>query len=105
MIEACGLQSDFLRLDFGKRSLGKNIRGDVLDRRVGNFMNEADVPVLAGRNSGDDFAPGDFGIDDGFAATPSVIDHDNEILHPAPTVTGQLVNNPNIAENRNMVKT
>src|SRR5690242_8355225 len=35
MIKACGLQIDFLRLDFGKRSLGKNIRGDVLDRRVG----------------------------------------------------------------------
>ena len=40
-------------------------------------------------NAGDDFAPGDLGIDDGLAAASSIIDHDNEILHQAPAVTGK----------------
>jgi hypothetical protein len=53
VIEACGLQVDFLRLDFGKRGFGKNIRGDILDRCAGDLVNEADVPVLAGSNAGD----------------------------------------------------
>ena len=32
-------------------------------------------------DAGDDLAPRDFGIDDGFAAAPAVVDHYNEILH------------------------
>jgi hypothetical protein len=30
-VEACGLEVDFLRLDFGKAGLGQNISGDVFD--------------------------------------------------------------------------
>jgi len=44
-------------------------------------MDEADIGVFAGRNARDDFAAGDFGVDDGLAAAPSIIDHDDEILH------------------------
>jgi hypothetical protein len=31
VVEACGQEVDFLRLDFGKAGLGQNIRGDVFD--------------------------------------------------------------------------
>jgi hypothetical protein len=44
-------------------------------------VNEADIGVFAGRDARDDLAASDFGVDDGLAAAPSVIDHDDEILH------------------------
>jgi hypothetical protein len=82
MIEARSLQADLFSFDFGEVGFGQNVRGDVLHRRVDDLVNEADVPVLTRRDAGDDFTPGDFGVDDGLAAAPSVVDHHNEILHP-----------------------
>src|SRR5882724_3993147 len=90
MIEARSLQVDLRRFDFGEGGFGQNIRGDVLHRRVDDLVNEADVPVFTGRHASDDFASGDFGIDDGLAAAASIVDHDNKILHQAPAVTGKL---------------
>jgi hypothetical protein len=46
-------------------------------------MNEADVLVFTGDDARDDFAPGDFGIDDGFASPSAIIDHHDKILHAA----------------------
>jgi hypothetical protein len=83
MIEVRSLQVDLLRFDFGEGSFGQNIRGDVLHRGVDDLVNEADVPVLTRRYAGDDFTPRNFGVDDGLAATSSVVDHHNEILHQA----------------------
>src|SRR5665213_3645086 len=81
VIEMAGLQIGVSRLDFGNGGLCQNLGSDVLSRAIGYLMDEADVPVLAGHDAGDDVAPGDFGIDDGFAAAPPVVDHHNEILH------------------------
>ncbi|MBA2402076.1 MAG: hypothetical protein H0V72_25950 [Bradyrhizobium sp.] len=58
-----------------------SVGGDVLDGGIDDFMDEADVLVFARHDPGDDLAPGDFGIDDGFPAAPTVIDHYDEILH------------------------
>lgn len=68
MIEARRLQIDLTRFDFRQGGLGKNIGCDVLDGRIGDFVNETDVPVLAGCNPSHDLAPGDLGIDDRLAA-------------------------------------
>jgi hypothetical protein len=38
MIEAGGLQVDFLRLDFRKGRFGQNFGGNILDRRARNFV-------------------------------------------------------------------
>src|SRR5262245_38270676 len=87
VIEASGLQIDRFRFDFRQCGFGKNVVGDILDRRAGYFMNEADVSVFTRHHAGDDFAPRDFGIDDSLAAPTSIVDHDNKILHRAPAVT------------------
>ena len=81
MIEAAGLQIGPGGRDFGKCCLRQNLGGNIVDRNVSDFMNEADVLVLAGGDARDDFAPGDFGVDNGLAPAPSIIDHDHEILH------------------------
>src|SRR5712664_2111902 len=81
MIETAGLQIGARDLDFGNDSLRQNLGGDIVDRSVGDFMNEADVLVFAGGNARDDFAPGDLGIDNGLAPAPSIVDHHDEILH------------------------
>src|SRR5882762_8003922 len=81
MIEPAGLQIGPGDPDFGKRGLRQNLGRDIVDRRVGNFMNEADVLVFAGGNARDDLAPGDLGIDNGLAPAPSIVYHHNEILH------------------------
>src|SRR5258708_6049041 len=81
VIEAAGLQIGAGGRDFGKCCLRQNLGGNIVDRSIGDFMYEADVPVLAGRDASDDVAPGDFGIDNGLAAAPSIVDHDHEILH------------------------
>jgi hypothetical protein len=83
MIEMAGLQFGARDRDFRERCLRQNLGGDIVDRRIGDLMNEADVFVFAGRNARDDFAPGDFGIDDGLAPAPTVVDHHDEILHGA----------------------
>jgi hypothetical protein len=72
MIEPAGLQigaggGAFAQRDFAERGLRQNFGGDIVDRGIGDFMNEADVLVLARRHARDDFAPCDLGVDDGLA--------------------------------------
>jgi hypothetical protein len=43
MIEAIGLQLGAGHRDFGKCCLGHNLGRDVIDCRIGDFVNEADV--------------------------------------------------------------
>ena len=80
-IEMVGLQIGVCRVDIRHRRLDQNIGGDIFDGRIRDFMDEADIPVFAGRDPGDDLAPCDFGIDDRLAATAAVIDHHDKILH------------------------
>jgi hypothetical protein len=89
MIEARNLQVDLFSFDFREVGFGQNVRGDILHRRIDDLVNEADVPVLTRRDAGDDFTPGDFGVDDGLAAASPIVDHHNEILHQAPAVTNR----------------
>ena len=63
MIEAVGLQIGAISRDFGWRRLGQNLLGDVLDRTVHDFVDEADVAVFTGRYARDQLASRDFGID------------------------------------------
>ncbi len=56
MIEAVGLQIGPGGRDFGKGCLRQNLGGNIVDRSIGDFMNEADVLVLAGCDACDDFA-------------------------------------------------
>src|SRR5258708_27453957 len=94
MIETAGLQIGARDRDFGNGGLRQNLGGDIVDRGVGDFMNEADVLVFAGDDARDDFAPGDLGIDNGLAPAPSIVDHHNEILHggsPRPRKAGVAV--------------
>ena len=81
MIEPVGLQVGAGRLDFGNGRLRQNLCGDILDRGIRDLVDEADVPVFAGRDAGDHLPPRDLGIDDGLAPAPAVIDHHDEILH------------------------
>jgi hypothetical protein len=80
VIEAAGLQIGAGRPDFGKGCLGQDLGGNVVDRAIGDFMDEADVLVFAGHDTRDDLPPRDFWIDDGLATAPSVVDHHDEIL-------------------------
>ena len=80
VVESAGLQIGARQADFGNGGLRQNLGGDILNRGIGDFMNEADVPVFAGGNTGDYFAPGDFGIDHGLAPAPAIVDHYHEIL-------------------------
>src|SRR5581483_504930 len=81
VIEAIGLPIEVIDRDFGEGGFGQNLLGDVLDRAVHDFVNEADVGVLARGDPRDHFAPGHLGIDHGLPATAAVVDHDDEILH------------------------
>jgi hypothetical protein len=83
IVETVGLPIGAGRPGFGHCSLRQNLGRDIINRGIGDLVNEADVLVLAGHNARDDFPPGDFGIDDGLASAPSIIDHHNEILHAA----------------------
>ena len=81
VIEMARLQIAACGTDVGEGGLAENIGGDILNAGIRDFMNEADVLVLARHDPRDDFAPGDFGIDDGLASAPAIIDHHDEILH------------------------
>ncbi len=48
MIEPVRLQIGAGRRDFGYGGLRKDVLGDVLDRAVGDLVNEADIAVFAG---------------------------------------------------------
>src|SRR5262249_19170862 len=81
VIEAVCLPIEVLGGDFGEGGLGQNLLGHVLDRAVHDFVNEADVAVLARGDPGDHLTPRHLGIDHGLAPTAAVVDHDNKILH------------------------
>jgi hypothetical protein len=83
MIGTDGLQVDVFRLDLGEGGLGEDVVGNVFYYEADDLVDEADIPVLAGGNACHDLAAGDLGINDGFAAPPPIVDHHNEILHPA----------------------
>ena len=81
MVEAASLQVRARDRDFRQRRLRQNLGGDVVDCGIGDFVDEADIFVFAGSHARHDLAPGDFGIDDGLAAAPAIVDHHHEILH------------------------
>jgi hypothetical protein len=81
MIDFCGLQICFSHADIGNRSLGNDIGRDVVNAAIFDFVNEADIPVFAGRYTRDYFPPGYLRIDDRFASASSVVNHHDEILH------------------------
>src|SRR4030081_1198391 len=83
MIKAVGLQISAGCRNFGKGCLRQNLGGDVIDRTVGNLVDEADILVFAGRNPRNDFTPGDFGLDDRLAPASPVVGHHDKILHEA----------------------
>ena len=81
MIEAAGLQVGAGDRDFRQGGLRQDLGGDIVDGGIGDFVDETDIPVFAGRHARDDLAPGDLGIDDSLASAPAIIDHHDEILH------------------------
>ena len=83
MIEMAGLQIGARYGNFWKGGLVENLVGNIVDRMIGDLVNEADILVFAGGDARDDFPPRDFRIDDGFAPASSVVDHDNKILQMA----------------------
>src|SRR6202451_1852193 len=87
MVEAAGLQIGAGSGNFRQRRLRQDFGRDVPARGIGDFVDEADVPVLAGGDARDHLAPGDLGIDDGLASAPAVVDHHDEILHMAPALS------------------
>jgi hypothetical protein len=50
VIERAGLQIGAWRADLGKGGLGQTIGGDILDRGIGDFMDETDVFIFTGHN-------------------------------------------------------
>jgi hypothetical protein len=106
VIETAGLQIGPGDRDFGNCRLRQNLGGNIVDRSIGDFMNEADVLVFAGYDAGDDFAPGDFGIDNGLAPAPSIVDHDHEILHKGTLFASRTraCDVTSISENQKLVK-
>ena len=108
VIETARLRIGVRRRGRGNGCLGEDFRRDVVDRGVGDFVDEADVVVLARRHAGDDFAARDFRVDNRFAPAPPIVDHHDEILHgPSRLVRAADGRRgaPNISENRNYVKT
>jgi hypothetical protein len=81
VIEMAGLQVGSRRADIRHRSLDHDVGGDIFDRRIRDFMDEADILLFAGSDPGDDLTPCDFRIHDGLAAAAAVIDHHDKVLH------------------------
>jgi hypothetical protein len=63
VIEMTGLQTRSGRADLRQGGLAENLGGDVLNRAICDFVDEADIAVLTRRDPGDDLAPGDFRVD------------------------------------------
>ena len=76
-----GLQVRTRRADFGQGRLTENLGSDVPDRTAGDFMDEADIPILPRRDPGDDLAPCDFRVNDSFVTAATVIDYRHELRH------------------------
>ena len=53
VIEIASLQIGFGRREVGNGGFAENVGDDILDRRIGDLMNEADIPVFAGRHARD----------------------------------------------------
>ena len=70
VIEATGLQIGPGRPDFGKGCLGQDLGGNVVDRAIGDFMDEADILVFAGRQARNHFALRDLGMGSTTASRP-----------------------------------
>ena len=105
VVETAGLQIGTGRPDLGQGRLAENLRSDVLDRAVRDFMDKADVPVFARGDPGDDLAPCDFRVDDGLAAAAAVVDHDDEVLHAWRShLIPYVGDEDSISENRKLVK-
>ena len=68
------IESIRLQIGVGASDIGEGGFGQDLGGGIGDLVNEADIAVFAGRDARDDFAPGHFGIDDGLATAPSIID-------------------------------
>jgi hypothetical protein len=81
MIEPGGLQIGGRSRNFGQGGLRQDLSGDIVDRAVGDLVNEADVAVFAGGDARDYFTARDFGIDNCLATAAAVVDHHDEILH------------------------
>jgi hypothetical protein len=101
-IELAGLQVCASLVNLWEGGFAEDLGSNVSDRTIGDLMDEADIAVLTRRYSGNHFAPGDFGIDDGLATTAAIVDHHDEILHAGdvPHWKRQV----SISENRNKVK-
>jgi len=106
VIETVGLEHGGIGCDLGKGGLGQNILGDVVDRAVNDLMNEADVAILAGGDARDHLSSRNFRIDNGFATAAPMVDHHDEILHPAPAASAKSdsIRRASISENQNTVK-
>ena len=89
VIEMAGLQIAARRADLRQGRLAEDLGGDVLDRAIRDFMDEADIAVFTRRDPGDDLASCDFRVDDGLATAAAVVDHHDEILH-----AGDLTSSP-----------
>ena len=59
----------------------RGCRRDVLNRRLRNLVDEADIGILSRRDPRDDLAPCHLGIYDRFTAAAAIVDHDDDILH------------------------
>src|SRR6187399_2875053 len=101
-----GLQVGACRADVGQGRFAENLGGDVLDRAICDFVDEADIPVLTRRDPGDDLAPCDFRIDDGLATAAAVVDHHDEILHACDLTSFRVSESTrgSISEKRKLVK-
>src|SRR5918999_1161436 len=101
-----GLQIGARRADVGKGRLAQNIGRDVLDRAIRDFVDEADILILARRHPGDDLAPCDFRIDNSLATAAAVVDHHDEILHVGDLTLSRAPESTrkSISENRKLVK-
>ena len=54
---------------------------DVVLAYLAQFWFSADFRAINPAYAGDHFTPGNFRVDDGFAAVPPIVDHHNKVLH------------------------
>ncbi|MBR1278348.1 hypothetical protein JQ624_27100 [Bradyrhizobium sp. AUGA SZCCT0283] len=52
VVEMAGLQIGGGRAEVGQGSLAEDLGGDILDRAIRDFMDEADIPVFTRRDPG-----------------------------------------------------
>jgi len=81
VIEAGGLPLGCFRMEIiGQRqSLGFEFLGEIFATLFVDEVNEQDLLVFTGSDPSDHFPPRLLGINDRFAPSRAIIDHDNEI--------------------------